>query len=49
MVMMIDLKDDDYSPCQLKEAFIALTKDDILRTYISDNDFRPSNNGNGFG
>ena len=37
--------DDDYSPgCgQIKEAFRALTKDDILQPYISDHDFRSSN------
>ena len=34
--------DDDYNQGygQIKEAFKALTKDDILQPYISDNDFR---------
>ena len=34
--------DDDYSQsyAQIKEAFRAVTKDDILQPYISDNDFR---------
>ena len=37
--------DDDYSQGfhQLKEAFTALTKDDILQPYISEEDFRSSN------
>ena len=37
---------DDYSQIygQNKEAFKALTKDDILQPYISDNDFRSPNN-----
>ena len=30
---------------QIKEAFRALTKDDILKPYIYDNNFRSSNNG----
>ena len=36
--------DDDYSQAytQIKEAFRALTKDDILQSYISDHDFRYS-------
>ena len=39
--------DDDYSQgyCQFKEAFRALTKDDILQRYTSDDDFRSSNSG----
>ena len=37
--------DDDYSQgySQIKEAFRALTKDDILQPYISDDNFRTSN------
>ena len=37
--------DDDYSQgyTQFKEAFRALTKDDILQPYISDDNFRTSN------
>ena len=34
---------------QIKEAFKALIKDDILQTYISDNDSRSSINGNVIG
>ena len=43
--------DDDYSQGygQIKEAFKALTKDDILIPYISDHDFRSSNDGNNIG
>ena len=39
--------DDDYSQgyCQKKEAFRAVTKDDILQPYISEDDFRSSNDG----
>ena len=43
--------DDDY--CQgyglIKEAFRGLTKDDILKPYISEDDFRSSNEGNDIG
>ena len=37
--------DDDYNQgySQIKEAFRALTKDDILQTYLSDDNFRTSN------
>ena len=40
--------DDDYNQGygQIKEAFRALTKNDILQSYISDHDFRSSNNNN---
>ena len=43
--------DDDYSQGygQIKEAFRALTKDDILKPYITEDDFRPSNEGNNIG
>ena len=43
--------DDDYSQGygQIKEAFKALTKDDILQPYITEDDFRSSNEGNNVG
>ena len=43
--------DDDYSQGygQIKEAFKALTKDDILKPYITEDDFRSSNEGNNIG
>ena len=43
--------DDDYNEGygQSKEAFRALRKNDILQPYISDHDFRSSNNNNDFG
>ena len=43
--------DDDYSQGygQIKEAFKALTKDNILQPYISEDDFRSDNNGNNIG
>ena len=39
--------DDDFSQRygQIKEAFRAVTKDDLLRPYISEHDFRSSNEG----
>ena len=42
---------DDYSQGngQIKEAFRALTKDDILKPYISEPDFRSSNDGKNIG
>ena len=48
---MLNYNDDDYSPGygQIKEAFISLTKDDILKPYISDHDFRSCNDGNNIG
>ena len=43
---------DDYDYSQgcgrIKKAFRALTKDDILKPFLSDNQFRSSNNGNDF-
>ena len=44
---MLSYDDDDYNQCygQIKEAFRALTKDDILQPYISEDDFRFSNAG----
>ena len=43
--------DDDYSQGygQIKEAFKALTKDDIPQPYIREDDFRSSNEGNNIG
>ena len=42
----MNFDDDDYNQGygQIKEAFRALSKDDILQPYISDHDFRSSNN-----
>ena len=43
--ILFNYTDDDYSQGyhQIKEAFEALTKDDILQPYISEEDFRTSN------
>ena len=43
----MNYNDDDYSQAhgQIKEAFKALTEDDILQPYISEDDFRSSNEG----
>ena len=43
--ILLDYNNDDYSQGyhQIKEAFKALTKDDILQPYISDDDFKTSN------
>ena len=43
--ILLDYDDDDYSQGyhQIKEAFKALTKDDILQPYISEEDFRSPN------
>ena len=43
--ILLNYDDDDYSQGyhQIKEAFKALTKDDILQPYISEADFRRSN------
>ena len=43
--ILLNFDDDDYSQGyhQIKEAFKALTKDDILQPYISDENFRTSN------
>ena len=42
---MLNYDDDEYSQgyAQIKEAFRALTKGDILQPYISGNDFRSCN------
>ena len=49
--ILLNYDDDDYSQGygQIKEAFKALTKDDILLPYISDLDFKSSNDGNDIG
>ena len=43
----LNYNDDDYSQgySQIKQAFRALSKDDILNPYISDNDFRSTKYG----
>ena len=48
---LINCNDDDYNQGygQIKEAFKALTKDDILQPFKPDNDFRPSNINNDIG
>ena len=47
----MNYNDDDYSQgyTQIREAFGALSEDDILKPYISDNDFRSTNDGNNIG
>ena len=49
--ILINYNDDDYSQGYglIKQAFKDLTKHDILEPYISDNDFRSSNDGNNIG
>ena len=49
--ILLNYDDDKYNQGygQIKEAFRALTKDDILQPYISDHDFRSSNNNNDIG
>ena len=49
--ILVTYNDDDYSQAygQIKEAFKALTKDNLLQPYISDADFRSSNDGNNIG
>ena len=46
--IFLNYEDDDNSQGygQIKEAFRALTKDDILKPYISEDDFRSSTEGN---
>ena len=48
---MLNYNDDSYSQVygQIKEAFNALTKDNLLQQNISDNDFRSSNDGDNIG
>ena len=49
--ILINHDDDDYAQGygQIKEAFRARTKDDILQPFISEDDFRSSNEGNNIG
>ena len=49
--ILLNYDEDDYSLGYglIKEAFRALTKDDILQPYISEDDFRSSNEGNNIG
>ena len=49
--ILLNYEDDDYSQGygQIKEALKALTKDNILQPYISDHDFKSSNDGNDIG
>ena len=49
--ILLNYDDDDYSQAYglIKEAFRALTKDDILKPYITEDDFRSSNEGNNIG
>ena len=49
--ILLNYEDDDYSQGygQRKEAFRALMKDDILKPYITEDDFRSSNEGNNIG
>ena len=49
--ILLNYDDDDYIQGygQIKEAFRALTKDDILKPYITEDDFRSSNEGNNIG
>ena len=49
--ILLNYNDDDYNQGygEIKKVFKALTKDDILQPYISDNDFRSSNNNNDIG
>ena len=48
---LLNHDDDDYSQGygQIQASFRALTKDDILQPYISENDYRSSNEGNNIG
>ena len=49
--VFLNYNDDDYSQGygQIKEAFKALTKDNILQPYISEDDFMSSNEGDNVG
>ena len=52
-ILIFLLKNDDVDSSQgygqTEEAFKILTKDDILQPYISEHDFRSSNDGNNIG
>ena len=49
--ILLNYDDDNYSQgySQIKEAFRDLTKDDIFKPYITEDDFRSSNEGNNVG
>ena len=49
--ILLNYNDDNYSQGygQVKEAFKALTKDNLLQSYISDDDFRSCNDGSNIG
>ena len=49
--ILLNYDNDDYSQGYglIKEAFKALTEDDILQPYITEDDFRSSNEGNNIG
>ena len=49
--ILLNYNDDDCSQGygQIKEVFKSLTKDNLLQPYISDNDFRSSNDGDNIG
>ena len=49
--ILLNYNDDNFSHGygQIKEAFKALTKDNLLQQYISEHDFRSSNDGNNTG
>ena len=49
--ILVNYNDDDYSQGygQIKEAFKVLRKDNLLQPYISDADFRSSNDGDNIG
>ena len=49
--ILLNNDDDDYNQCNglIKETFKAFTKDDILEPYISEHDFRTSNDGSKIG
>ena len=50
-VVLLNYNDDGFSQVygQIKEAFKALTRDDILQLYLSEDDFRSSNDGDNIG
>ena len=49
--ILLNYDDDDYSQGygQIKEAFKALSQDDLIKPYITEDDFRSSNEGNNIG
>ena len=49
--ILLNYNDDDYNQGygEIQQAFKSLVKDDILQPYISDHDFRSSNDGNNIG